>query len=85
MFVTVNGARLFLDIEGPGLVPEGPIMRAKPTLVVLHGGPGFDHSILRPAFSQLSDIAQIVYFDQRGSGRSVGRRSRNMDAGAMGR
>jgi proline-specific peptidase len=71
MFVTVNGARLFLDVEGASLVPEGPVMRTKPTLVLLHGGPGFDHSVLRPAFSQLSDIAQIVYFDQRGSGRSV--------------
>jgi proline-specific peptidase len=47
-------------------------MRTKPTLVTLHGGPGFDHSVLRPAFSELSTVAQIVYFDQRGSGRSVG-------------
>jgi proline-specific peptidase len=72
MFVTVNDAKLFVDVEGAGLVPEGPVMRTKPTLVMLHGGPGFDHSLLRPVFSQLSDIAQIVYFDQRGSGRSVG-------------
>jgi proline iminopeptidase len=45
-------------------------MRAKPTLVLLHGGPSADHSIYKPAFSALADIAQIVYFDHRGCGRS---------------
>ncbi|NRB04063.1 MAG: alpha/beta hydrolase [Rhodobacteraceae bacterium] len=70
MFVRVNGIRLFVDIEGAGLIPDGPTMREKSTLVVLHGGPGADHSIYKPAFSQLSDICQIVYLDQRGNGRS---------------
>jgi proline iminopeptidase len=72
MFVNVNGARLYFDVEGAGLVPDGPRMRAKPTLVLLHGGPGFDHSMYKPAFSGLADIAQIVYLDQRGNGRSTG-------------
>lgn len=45
-------------------------MRDKPTLVLLHGGPGYDHSGFKPAFSRLADIAQIVYFDHRGHGRS---------------
>ncbi len=70
MHVTVNGVRLYVDIEGAGLVPDGPRMRKKPTLVLLHGGPGFDHSMYKPAFSALSDIAQIVYYDHRGCGRS---------------
>jgi pimeloyl-ACP methyl ester carboxylesterase len=64
------GVRLFVDIEGPGLVPDGPAMRAQPTLVLLHGGPGYDHSGFKPAFSRLADIAQIVYYDHRGHGRS---------------
>ena len=64
------GVRLFVDIEGPGLVPDGPSMRDMPTLVLLHGGPGYDHSGFKPAFSRLADIAQIVYFDHRGHGRS---------------
>lgn len=72
MFVEVNGARLFVDIEGSALVADGPAMREKPTLILLHGGPGFDHSGFKPAFSQLSDLAQIVYVDHRGSGRSIG-------------
>ena len=62
--------RLFVDIEGVGLVPDGPRMRSKPTLVLLHGGPGFDHSGFKPAFSRLVDLAQIVYYDHRGHGRS---------------
>jgi proline iminopeptidase len=70
MHVTVNGVRLFFDVEGTKLVPEGPRMREKPTLLLLHGGPGFDHSIYRPAYSALSDVAQIVYLDHRGNGRS---------------
>ena len=37
---------------------------------MLHGGPGFDHSIYQPAYSALADIAQIVYLDHRGNGRS---------------
>ena len=62
--------RLFVDIEGPGWVPDGPALREKPTLILLHGGPGFDHSSFKPLFSRLADVAQIVYVDHRGHGRS---------------
>ena len=64
------GIRLFVDIEGPGFVPDGPRLREKPALVLLHGGPGYDHSGFKPAFSRLADIAQVVYYDHRGHGRS---------------
>src|SRR5436305_2416287 len=70
MHVLVNGVRLFFDVEGAGLVPDGPTMREKPTLLMLHGGPGADHSIYKPDYAPLSDIAQIVYLDHRGNGRS---------------
>jgi proline iminopeptidase len=70
MHVSVNGVRLFFDVEGAKFVPDGPMMREKPVLLMLHGGPGFDHSIYRPAYSALADIAQIVYLDHRGNGRS---------------
>ncbi len=62
--------RLYVDIEGCGLVPDGLRMREKPTLLLVHGGPGFDHSSFKPLFSRLADIAQVVYFDLRGHGRS---------------
>jgi len=70
MHVLVNGVRLFFDVEGAGLVPDGPTMREKPTLVLLHGGPGMDHSLYKPQFSRLGDIAQVVFLDHRGNGRS---------------
>jgi pimeloyl-ACP methyl ester carboxylesterase len=70
MHVRVNGVRLFFDVEGAKLVPDGPAMREKPTLLLLHGGPGFDHSIYKPAYSALADVAQVIYLDHRGNGRS---------------
>lgn len=70
MHVEVNGTRLFFDVEGAKLVPDGPVMRERPTLILLHGGPGFDHSGYKPDFSPLADVCQIVYVDQRGQGRS---------------
>jgi proline iminopeptidase len=70
MHVLVNGVRLFFDVEGAKLVPDGPAMREKPTLLLLHGGPGFDHSIYKPAYSALADVVQIIYLDHRGNGRS---------------
>ena len=45
-------------------------MQQRPTLLLLHGGPGADHSLYKPAFSQLAGIAQVIYLDHRGNGRS---------------
>ena len=70
MRVSVGDCRLFVDVEGLGLVPDGPTMRQRPTVLVLHGGPGFDHSSFKPDFGALSDVAQLVYVDHRGQGRS---------------
>jgi len=70
MFVNVNGLRLFFDVEGAKLVPDGPRMRERPTVMLLHGGPGADPSHYRPQFSALADVAQLVYYDHRGNGRS---------------
>jgi proline iminopeptidase len=70
MYANVNGTRIFFDIEGQGLVPDGPMMRQKPVCFVLHGGPGGDHTAYKPGLSPLSEIMQLVYIDNRGSGRS---------------
>ena len=72
MLVGVNGVRLFVDVVSPGLVPDGQRMRERPTLLMLHGGPGFDHTAFKEAFSSLSDIAQVIFYDHRGNGRSEG-------------
>jgi pimeloyl-ACP methyl ester carboxylesterase len=65
-----DGVRLFVDVVGAGLDPTPDVMVAKPALVLLHGGPGFDHSSFRPYFDRFSDTHQVVYVDQRGHGRS---------------
>ena len=84
MHISIGDVRLFYDIEGASLVPDGPAMRERPTLILLHGGPGFDHSSYKPAFSPLADVAQVVYLDHRGNGRSdAGDRSKwNLAQGA---
>lgn len=70
MHVTVNGVRLFFDVIGEKLVTDGPRMRERPTVLLLHGGPGFDHTMFRPAFAKLAEFAQVIMLDHRGNGRS---------------
>jgi proline iminopeptidase len=68
-----GGVRLFVDIDGLSLVPDGPTLRARPTIVLVHGGPGSDHTVfLDSPLGGLTDVAQLVYYDQRGQGRSDG-------------
>lgn len=70
MLATVNGAKIFFDIEGMGLQPSGDEMVEKPVAFVLHGGPGLDHSYFKPWLSPLAEEVQLVYIDHRGTGRS---------------
>lgn len=59
----VRGVRLFERRAGAG-----------PETVVLHGGPGAHHDYLLPGFDRLAAGRTLVYYDQRGGGRSaVGR------------
>jgi proline iminopeptidase len=70
MQVIINGVRLFFDVVGEKLTPNGLRMRARPTVLLLHGGPGFDHSMFKPAFAPLADVAQLIMLDHRGNARS---------------
>lgn len=70
MRVEVNGVRLYFDVEGAQLIPDGAIMRERPTIIMLHGGPGSDHATFRPYMSFLAEHAQVLYLDHRGHGRS---------------
>ena len=72
MFVDVGSARLFFDVVGESLNASTPDMALRPTLILLHGGPGYDHSTLRPYFDRYSDTHQLIYLDHRGCGRSTG-------------
>lgn len=41
-----------------------------PSTVVLHGGPGAHHDYLLPNFDALARRRELIYYDQRGGGRS---------------
>jgi proline iminopeptidase len=58
-FVEGAGARIYCKTMGRG-VP----------LLLLHGGPGADHSDFLPALKPLARRHQLVLIDERGSGRS---------------
>ena len=75
MHIEVNGARIYFDVVGPQLAPDGERMVERPTLIVMHGGPGFDHASLRPYFDRFADTHQVLYIDHRGNGRSGGERA----------
>jgi pimeloyl-ACP methyl ester carboxylesterase len=72
MYLSVNGARLFFDTLGPSLALEDDGMKPRPALIALHGGPGFDHSSMRPYFDRFADTHQVFFLDHRGNGRSGG-------------
>jgi proline iminopeptidase len=61
MEVTVDGARIFYQPVGSE--------RNYP-LIVLHGGPGLDHTEMHPWLDPLADQFYLLYVDQRGQGRS---------------
>jgi pimeloyl-ACP methyl ester carboxylesterase len=67
-----DGTRIFVEVIGRRLVPDGPEMRERPTMLLLHGGPGFDHSTLANIFQPLGDELQLIAIDHRGQGRSDG-------------
>jgi pimeloyl-ACP methyl ester carboxylesterase len=69
--VRVGDVRLYFDVDGAKLVPDGPWMRHRPTVILLHPGPGFDHTLYKVQLGPaLAEYAQVVYVDQRGHGRS---------------
>ena len=70
MHITVNHTDLYVDVEGPELTLADQALRRRPTIVVVHGGPGFDQGYLRPGLQQLASLAQLVFVDLRGQGRS---------------
>jgi pimeloyl-ACP methyl ester carboxylesterase len=70
MRISVGDVRLFADLCGTAIAIEDGTAVERPTLVCLHGGPGFDHLSLRPPLEPLVDTAQLLFYDHRGNGRS---------------
>lgn len=58
-YLAVAGARLYYREVGDG-----------PPLVVLHGGPDFNHNYLMPDMDRLAGAFKLIYYDQRGRGKS---------------
>ena len=71
MFAAVRDTLLFFDTYGSNFDPEGRELQERPVAFVAHGGPGADHSIMRPGMDPIGEYAQIVYWDHRGQGRSA--------------
>lgn len=59
--LTVNDTPLFVRRIGAG----DPVL-------VIHGGPGLDHTYLLPYLDRLSSTHELIYFDQRYCGKSGG-------------
>jgi len=60
-YLPVENARLYYRAIGQGQ----PIL-------LLHGGPDFDHNYFLPDMDRLSDSFRLIYYDQRGRGKSSG-------------
>jgi proline iminopeptidase len=59
MLVPVGDTELFVEERGSGL-----------PLLVLHGGPGLDHTMFGDKLDPLGDACRLLLVDQRGQGRS---------------
>jgi pimeloyl-ACP methyl ester carboxylesterase len=71
MRIRVEDVSLFFDVEGAKLVPSTDGVVEQPTVVLLHAGPGADHSLYKDLVGpRLAHRAQVVYVDLRGHGRS---------------
>ncbi|MGH7741756.1 MAG: alpha/beta hydrolase [Candidatus Eiseniibacteriota bacterium] len=57
--LSVPGARLYWREIGSGA-----------PLVILHGGPDFNHRYLLPEMDRLASSFRLIYYDQRGRGKS---------------
>jgi len=70
MRISIGDLSLWFDVVGSSLELKDGQFVDRPTIVILHGGPGLDHTYLKPEVNELADHAQVVFLDQRGQGRS---------------
>jgi proline iminopeptidase len=58
-FIDIKNGKLYYEEEGQGA-----------SLVLINGGPGGTHHVFHPYFSQIKNFTHIIYYDQRGTGKS---------------
>ncbi len=70
MKAKIRGTEIYYDIAGMQLAPVKNDFQERPVLFMLHGGPGSDHLRFKQHSLELQDVAQLVFIDHRGCGRS---------------
>lgn len=60
----------FISESGLPKLAYWKVGTAAEKVIVLHGGPAAPHQYLRPEFDSLSKHATVIYYDQRGCGKS---------------
>ncbi|HVV67448.1 MAG TPA: alpha/beta fold hydrolase [Gammaproteobacteria bacterium] len=70
MKAALRGTEIYFDIAGMQLAPVGAKFIERPVVFVLHGGPGGDHTRFKQHSLELQKVAQLVFIDHRGCGRS---------------
>lgn len=70
MKAVIRGTELYFDVAGMQLAPHKKKFLEHPVLFMLHGGPGGDHLRFKQHSLELQDIAQLIFIDHRGCGRS---------------
>jgi proline iminopeptidase len=70
-YANIGDANLFYEIYGSELEFTEDGVREKPTIVVLHGGPGIDHTFEVEFAKNYASHAQVIFLDHRGNGRSI--------------
>lgn len=71
MRARIRDTEIFFDVDGAGLIVDGPRMVERPTAFLIHGGPGGDHTNFKARCGPLTQKMQLVFFDHRGQGRSA--------------
>lgn len=66
----VGDVSLWFEVHGTRYTMGEDGLEERPTVVLLHGGPGLDTGGLRDQADVMAEFAQVVFFDQRGNGRS---------------
>jgi pimeloyl-ACP methyl ester carboxylesterase len=70
MRINLGDVSLRFDVSGPSVIRVGDTTIERPTLVAGHGGPGYDHMTVKVALAPLAEHVQVVFYAQRGHGRS---------------
>ena len=58
-YAEIENGKLYYEEEGHGI-----------PLILLNPGPGGTHQMFHPYFSRIKDVARVIYYDPRGTGKS---------------